>query len=94
MLSDPHQEGSEMYNQSFEEFAGNLSNIYDMTQKKRIYDYISNESRNTIDNILHKIKDVSSNKEAKDVLSKEEAKAMASLGGFRKAKQMSLDMFS
>ena len=28
------------------------------------------------------------------VLSKEEVKAMTSLGGFRKAKQMSLDMFS
>ena len=94
MLSDPYEEGSDMYNQSFEEFARNLSNIYDMTQKKRIYDYISGESRSAIDNVLSKLKDVSSNKEARDVLSKEEVKAMTSLGGFRKAKQMSLDMFS
>ena len=94
MLIDPYEEGSDMYNQSFEEFARNLSNIYDMTQKKRIYDYISGESRSAIDNVLSKLKDVSSNKEARDVLSKEEVKAMTSLGGFRKAKQMSLDMFS
>ena len=94
ILSDPYLEGSDMYNQSFEEFARNLSNIYNTTQKKRIYDYISGESRNAIDNVLSKIKDISSNKEAKETLSKEEVKVMASLGGFRKAKQMSLDMFS
>jgi len=94
MLSDPYQEGSEMYTHSFKEFSRNLSNIYSMTQKKRIYDYISGESRNIIDDVLTKLRDVSSNKEAKDVLSKEEIKAMTSLGGFRKAKQMSLDMFN
>jgi len=94
VLSEPYQEGSDMYNQYFEEFARNLSNIYDMKQKRRIYDYISGISRSIIDSVLSKLKDVSSNKEAEDVLSKEELKIITSLGGFRKAKQMSLDMFS
>lgn len=94
VLTNPHEEGSELYNQSFEEFADNLSNIYDMTQKKRIYDYISGESRSAIDDLLYALSSIDSNKEARQVLSKEEIKAMTALGGFKKAKQMSIDYLS
>ena len=91
MLVDPYQEDTEMYDQSFAEFAKNLSNIYDMKQKKRIYDYVSEQSRNAIDNFLYKMKDIQSNKEAKEKLSKEELKMMKALGRFKRAKQLSMD---
>ena len=93
-LKDPYEEESKEYLENFREFAANLSNIYTLSQKKRIYDYISIDSRETIDNVLIALKNIPSNKLAKEILSKEEKKIMAALGGFKKAKQLSDVYFS
>ena len=88
-LEEPYEEESGEYVESFNEFAANLSNIYSLNQKKRIYDYISSDSRETIDNLLIALENIPSNKVAKEMLSKEEKKIMAALGGFKKAKHLS-----
>lgn len=87
-LQQPYEEDSVEYQRSFEEFAANLSNIYSPLEKKRIYDYLSQSSKDTIYNTLDSLEGIDSNKEAKEKLSDEERNIMKALGGITSAKKL------
>ena len=88
-LQQPYEEDSVEYQRSFEEFAANLSNIYSPLEKKRIYDYLSQSSKDTIYNTLDSLEGIDSNKEAKEKLSAEEMNIAKALGGIKKARTLS-----
>jgi len=87
-LQQPYEEDSVEYQRSFEEFAANLSNIYSPLEKKRIYDYLSQSSKDTIYNTLDSLEGIDSNKEVKEKLSAEKRNIIKALGGITSAKKL------
>lgn len=89
-LQNPHGESSDEYLNSFEEFARNLSNIYSYNEKKRIFDYLSQSSRDIINNTLDTIENlnITSKSEAEEKLGAEDLKILAALGGITQARRL------